>query len=168
MTKKAVLYKLRVSAAMATMPEIVSDIISAIGERFSLDDNAKAAMGQIDGVAYAAQFVNWLAKTENEGFYKFKNMLTRWLAMQHPGAYFDGHQLLYVPVGEDKQVSFHVHHDEEGLEAYRLAQDNEAIEWDGIKRQPLAEVYLLNHIGVGDECSKKKELENEVAVLHAA
>jgi hypothetical protein len=161
LTRKAVLKKLQVRAALAEMPDEVREIISAVCDRLSLPEEKGDMAGSMSGVAYVTQYVNWLSKTVNKGFYELKNILTRWLAENNPDAYYDGESILYVPVDDGKQLSFHVHRDREGADSYSVAHGNE-VEWDEISRQPMAEVYLINFLGAGDEDTIRMEQENEL------
>jgi len=159
-SRKAIHNKLRAQAALRDLPNDIQAIVSAVCEKLGAPEESSDIASSMDGIAYVTQYINWLSKTLDKGLYNVKNILTRWIAEKNPEAYYDGNSILYVPVGDDRQLSFHVHHDKDGSECYNMAHGNE-IEWDRKHRQPLAEVYLVNYIGNGNAETLKMEYENE-------
>ena len=146
------------------VPQEIASILNMLARVFNIGSNDADKLANNDGVALITQHVNNMAKTDDRSWYDCKNMLTRWLAKNHDGSFFDGEKkILYVPMGNGRQVSFHVHHDigdhPEAAEFYNHAAERTPVEWDGISRQDISSDYLQEAVGNEEAAEKVKANE---------
>ena len=104
----------------------------------------EAFKNTLTGIPLITNLVNAIAKF-HPGFYEIKDELTKWLAENHPWCYYNKEESCLFVMTDVGQVSFHIVYDEDEEEdQHFLNRTNDfPIEWDGKKKQEIADQILI-------------------------